>query len=77
MRSVIPGILGILGKIAIYATMVRERCANRRFSLGIPEKERMFPLRAIMTRGGAARRKVSSRKIYGGKVDARVALSLS
>jgi len=32
--------------------------------------------RAIMTRGGAVRRKVSPREIYGSKVDARKALSL-
>lgn len=44
----------------------------------ILEEERMFPLHAIMTRGGAARRKVSSCKIYGGKVDAlSTSLSLS
>lgn len=30
-----------------------------------------------MTRGGAARRKVSSRKIYGGKVDALASFFLS
>lgn len=67
--------IGTLGKNGVYATIVRDERRSRHSYP--PEEERVFPPRAIMTWGGAARRKVSSRKIYRGKVDAHSFLSFS
>jgi len=75
MRSVISEITRLLRKNSVY-TLRSFASAAQTAGTRIPEEERTFPLRAIMTRGGAARRKVSSRKIYGGKVDARGSFSL-
>jgi len=70
MRSGIPGTSASVGKITCIhgdGSASAVQTAGSR----IPEEAPTLPVRAIMTRGGAADRKVSPREIYGNKVDMR------